>query len=88
MQVGLNGNALQAAAKYGHEEIVRLLLDHGAEVNAKGQQYHFSRITSPIVKHFGSLSRRVAMGSRSFFSNMAPTSTSQLHLVGVPVWRL
>ena len=33
------GNALQAALFYGHEAIVKLLLENGAEVNAEGGPY-------------------------------------------------
>lgn len=33
------GNALQAASEEGHLEIVLVLLDKGAEVNAQGGEY-------------------------------------------------
>jgi ankyrin repeat protein len=33
------GTALQAAAAQGHQEIVEMLLDHGAEVNSTGQMW-------------------------------------------------
>ncbi|KAF9061846.1 hypothetical protein BDP27DRAFT_1234481, partial [Rhodocollybia butyracea] len=33
---GRYGNALQAAAAGGHEAVVHLLLEHGADVNACG----------------------------------------------------
>ncbi|KZP13166.1 hypothetical protein FIBSPDRAFT_753838 [Athelia psychrophila] len=36
MQGGKYGNALQAALVGGHDEIVRLLLERGADVNAQG----------------------------------------------------
>ncbi|KAJ7152007.1 ankyrin repeat-containing domain protein [Mycena filopes] len=36
---GLYGSALQAAAMEGHKEIVQLLIDHGADVNAQGGKY-------------------------------------------------
>ena len=32
----IHGNALQAASRGGHEAVVRLLLDKGADVNAQG----------------------------------------------------
>lgn len=35
-QGGSHGNALQWASLYGHEQIVKLLLDHGADINADG----------------------------------------------------
>ena len=34
-----HGNALQAALYRGHEQIVKLLLDKGADVNAQGGYY-------------------------------------------------
>ena len=37
--VGAEGNALWAASWYGHEAAVRLLLDRGADVNARGGDY-------------------------------------------------
>jgi ankyrin repeat protein len=39
MQCGQHGNALQAAARYGHSTIVKLLLDRGADVNAEGRAF-------------------------------------------------
>jgi ankyrin repeat protein len=33
------GNALQAASLQGHEAIVKLLLEKGADVNAQGGHY-------------------------------------------------
>ena len=33
------GNALQAASSGGHEAIVKLLLEKGADVNAQGGEY-------------------------------------------------
>jgi ankyrin repeat protein len=36
---GYYGNALQAASKGGHEQIVQLLLDKGANVNTQGGEY-------------------------------------------------
>ena len=33
---GTHGNALNAASYWGHEKVVQLLLDNGAEVNAQG----------------------------------------------------
>jgi len=36
---GMYGNALQAASSEGHDMIVQLLLDKGAEVKAKGGHY-------------------------------------------------
>ncbi|KAK4119594.1 hypothetical protein N657DRAFT_537577, partial [Parathielavia appendiculata] len=36
---GYYGNALQAASARGHQEIVKLLLDKGAEVNKQGGYY-------------------------------------------------
>lgn len=41
VQVGLNGKVAQEAADHGHEDIVRLLYDHGAEASAQGLQSHF-----------------------------------------------
>jgi ankyrin repeat protein len=38
-QGGLFGNALQAASLKGHETVVQMLLDKGAEVNAQGEAY-------------------------------------------------
>jgi ankyrin repeat protein len=35
-QGGYNGNALQAASSKGHERVVQMLLDQGANVNAQG----------------------------------------------------
>ncbi|KAL6792822.1 ankyrin repeat-containing domain protein [Trichoderma sp. SZMC 28012] len=39
LQAGQFGNALQAASSHGHIEMMLLLLDHGAEVNAQGGYY-------------------------------------------------
>ena len=39
MQGGGYGNALQAALAVGHEPIVRLLLEKGANINAQGGGY-------------------------------------------------
>lgn len=39
MQGEYYGNALQAAAASSHEQIVKLLLDRSANVNARGQYY-------------------------------------------------
>ncbi|MCJ1426002.1 hypothetical protein MMC29_003904 [Sticta canariensis] len=36
VKAGFHGNALQTASYQGHEEIVRLLLENGANVNAEG----------------------------------------------------
>ncbi|KFZ01712.1 hypothetical protein V500_00651 [Pseudogymnoascus sp. VKM F-4518 (FW-2643)] len=36
---GRYGNALEAASAKGHEQIVKLLLDKGADVNAQGEEY-------------------------------------------------
>jgi ankyrin repeat protein len=36
---GEYGNALQAASARGHEQVVKTLLDKGAEVNAQGGKY-------------------------------------------------
>ena len=36
MQGGYNGNALRGASSNGHEKIVRLLLENGADVNMQG----------------------------------------------------
>jgi ankyrin repeat protein len=38
-QGGGYGNALQAASHTGHEAVVKLLLDKGANVNAQGGRY-------------------------------------------------
>ena len=38
-QGGEYGNALQAASVNGHEAIVQLLLNHGADINAQGGEY-------------------------------------------------
>ncbi|PKK42316.1 hypothetical protein CI102_12421, partial [Trichoderma harzianum] len=38
-QGGYYGNALQAAAQQGHDKIVQMLLDKGANVNAQGGEY-------------------------------------------------
>ncbi|PVH90087.1 hypothetical protein DM02DRAFT_548438, partial [Periconia macrospinosa] len=38
-QGGFYGNALQAASRRGHEQIVRRLLDKGADINAQGGFY-------------------------------------------------
>ncbi|UPK91519.1 hypothetical protein LCI18_002454 [Fusarium solani-melongenae] len=38
-QGGLYGNALQAAAERGHQEIIILLLAKGADINAQGGEY-------------------------------------------------
>jgi ankyrin repeat protein len=39
VQGGRYGNALQAASYRGHEAVVKMLLDKGAEVNAQGGFY-------------------------------------------------
>ena len=39
MQGGDYGNALYAASARGHEQIVKLLLDKDADVNAQGGHY-------------------------------------------------
>ncbi|PNP57408.1 hypothetical protein THARTR1_02405 [Trichoderma harzianum] len=39
LKAGYFGNALQVASFYGHMEMMQLLLDHGAEVNAQGGHY-------------------------------------------------
>ncbi|KAJ3871214.1 ankyrin repeat-containing domain protein [Lentinula edodes] len=39
MDWGQYGNALQAASSKGHEPIVKLLLEHNADVNAQGGKY-------------------------------------------------
>ena len=36
---GYYGNALQAACSGGHDKIVQMLLEHGADVNAQGGLY-------------------------------------------------
>ncbi|MCJ1423797.1 hypothetical protein MMC29_001682 [Sticta canariensis] len=36
---GTHGNALNAASYWGHEKVVQLLLDNGAEVNAQGGRF-------------------------------------------------
>ncbi|KAJ4175619.1 hypothetical protein NW767_015723, partial [Fusarium falciforme] len=36
---GEYGNALQAASSRGHLEVVKLLLDKGADINAQGGDY-------------------------------------------------
>jgi hypothetical protein len=38
-RVGYHGNALRAASHRGHTEVVRLLLDRGADVNAQGEWF-------------------------------------------------
>jgi ankyrin repeat protein len=38
-QGGRYGNALQAASSEGHEKVVQILLDQGADVNAQGGRY-------------------------------------------------
>ncbi|GAW02077.1 hypothetical protein LENED_003707 [Lentinula edodes] len=56
-QGGRYGNALQAASKNGHESIVKLLLEHNADVNAQGGRYYENALQTasycghvPIVK--------------------------------------
>ena len=39
LKVGEYGNALQAASVSGHEKVVQMLLDQGADVNAQGGEY-------------------------------------------------
>ena len=38
-QGGRYGNALQAASRYGHFDLVQLLLNNGAAANAQGGEY-------------------------------------------------
>jgi len=38
-QGGHYGNALQAASSGGHDKVVRMLMDVGADVNAQGERY-------------------------------------------------
>ncbi|KAJ7851405.1 ankyrin repeat-containing domain protein, partial [Mycena olivaceomarginata] len=40
IQGGLDGSALQQASSLGHEDIVRLLLEYGADVNVQGGRYN------------------------------------------------
>ena len=50
-QCGFHGNALQAAAANGHDEIVTRLIDEGADVNSRGGHYGHALIAALHGKH-------------------------------------
>ncbi|MCJ1313661.1 hypothetical protein MMC25_007340 [Agyrium rufum] len=50
-QCGFHGNALQAAAANGHDQIITLLIDEGAEVNSRGGYYGHALIAALQQKH-------------------------------------
>ncbi|EAA63168.1 hypothetical protein AN3267.2 [Aspergillus nidulans FGSC A4] len=48
---GYYGNPLQAASARGHEKIVQILLDHGADVNAQGGKYRNALLAASVEGH-------------------------------------
>jgi ankyrin repeat protein len=50
---------LHLAAFFGHREVAELLLDHGADVNARSQSERFARANTPL--HAAAANRQVAV---------------------------
>lgn len=62
------GSALQAASRYGHSDIVQLLLEHEADFNAQGGG-NMATLCRPLVPR----SVRTKSWCKCFFSTPAPT---------------
>lgn len=79
---------LQQAAGKGHLGLIKLLLEHGANINARYHSFKFVRVTMGLISHvFHSVPHSMTLGSTCEVLNrcLAPSAVLRLHALMLTV---